>query len=685
MSSNQLGQSTSPHLLEHKNDPVHWRLWGPEALAEAEAANRPILLSVGFSACHWCHVMNKESFSDPETAAMINEGFIPVKVDREERPDIDQLYQASANILGHGGGWPLNMFLTSRGEPFFAAGYMPPTDQPGQASFKNVLGIVSGIFAEKKDEVAGTVARLNQAVEQTYNRDVRGGADNISLDMAAFRIGQRFDVFVGGLINVQKFPSVPLVEFLWRAYLRTGTQQYLQLVATTLDNMQLGGLFDHLGGGFSRYTDDERWMKPHFEKMLYDNAQMIDLITMVWQFNRNKLGAERVRQTVEWLLRDMMVGDAFAASIDSDSEGEDGKYYLWTEEEVDAVLKGTFASRFKTVYNVGPQGLYPGGRSALHRLGTGQLSDADEALLAKQRERMLAARDKRVAPARDDKVLADWNGLAIAALANAGAVFDRPEWIAAAVRAFNFIVKAMGDGDRLVHSWADNKRGVTGFSDDYAHMARAALQLWESTGDKRFAEQAKAWVRVLNEHFWDAKGGYNFAANDAEPLFARLRMTHESNTPPANAVMVSVLTRLWVATGDNDYQSRVLALLQAYAFEINRNYLFSGSFLNGYECFAAGLHIVLIGQKNNLRTHEMARLIWSKALPNRLLTVLSPDESLPESHPAFGKTMVNDQPTVYICQRGTVSQPFTDPAQLEQILQLPRGILQQQQQQRRVG
>ena len=685
MSSNQLGQSTSPHLLEHKNDPVHWRLWGPDAFAEAEATGRPILLSIGFSACHWCHVMNRESFSDPESAALINDGFIPVKVDREERPDIDQLYQASANILGHAGGWPLNIFLTPTGEPFFSAGYMPPADQQGQPSLRSVLGVVGNIYANKKDEVAGTVARLTQAVEQTYNRDVRGGADNVALDMAALRIGQRFDIFAGGLTNTQKFPSVALVEFLWRTYLRTGTQQYLQLVATSLDNMLLGGLFDHLGGGFVRYTEDERWMKPHFEKMLYDNAQLIDLMTMVWQYNRNKLGADRVQQTVEWLRRDMRVGDAFASSIDSDSEGEDGKYYLWSEEEVDTILKGTFASRFKTVYGVMPQGLYEGGRNALHRLNAGQISEADEALLAKQRERMLAARAKRVAPARDDKILADWNGLAIAALANAGAVFDRPEWIAAAVKAFDFIVKAMGEGDRLAHSWADNKRGVTGFSDDYANMARAGIQLWESTGDKRFVEQAKIWVRVLNENFWDAKGGYNFSAHDAEPLFARLRMTHESNTPPANALMVSVLTRLWVATGDMEYHNRVMALLQAYAFEINRNYLFSGSFLNGYECFTAGLHIVLIGQKNNLRTHEMARLVWSKALPNRLFTVLSPDESLPETHPAHGKTMVNDQPTVYICQRGTVSQPFTDPAQLELVLQLPRGILQQQQQQRRVG
>ncbi|HEY5346638.1 MAG TPA: thioredoxin domain-containing protein [Rhizomicrobium sp.] len=680
MSNNQLGQSASPHLLEHKDNPVDWRLWGPEAFAEAEACGKPIMLSIGYSACHWCHVMNAESFSDPETAVMINANFIPIKVDREERPDIDQLYQAAANILGHGGGWPLTMFLNARGEPFFAAGYMPAGDLSGQQSFKAVLGTVNGIYADKKPEIADAIARLTQTLNQTYNSDFRPASENVSLDIAGIRIGQRFDLFMGGVIGPKKFPAVPQIEFLWRSFLRTGSQQYMQLVAITLDSMLQGGLCDHLGGGFTRYVEDERWTVPHFEKMLCDNAQIIDLATMVWQFNRNKLCADTVRNTIEWLLRDMKVKDAFAASVDSDSEGEDGKYYLWTEEEVDTVLKGTFAVRFKTIYNVLPQGPYPGGRNALHRIGTqsAQLSDADEALLAKQRERMLAARGKRMAPQRDGKVLADWNGLAIAAIANAGAVFNRPEWTAAAVRAFDFIVKTMGDGDRLVHSWADGKRGAPAIADDYANMARAAIHLWEATGDKRFVEQAKNWVRVLNERFWDAKGGYNFTADDAPPLFLRIRMAQDNSGPAANGVMLSVLGKLWAGSGEGEYSTRGVALVQALSFVVNRNLPFSASFLNGFETFASGLNIIVIGPKDNIRTHELARVIWSKPLPNRLLTILAPDDKLPPTHPAFGKTMVNGQPTVYVSQRSGLSRGFTDPVELDQLLQLPQNMVQQQ-------
>jgi uncharacterized protein YyaL (SSP411 family) len=684
MSSNQLGQSASPHLIEHKDNPVHWRLWTPEIFAEAAAQGKPILLSIGYSACHWCHVMNEESFADPQIAQVINAGFIPVKVDREERPDIDQLYQAAATTMGHGGGWPLTMFLNPTGEPFFAAGYLPKTDQPNQQSLRTVLDLVSGIYADKPEDVASAVQRLTEALRQTYDGDLRPAAENISLDLAGLRIGQRFDTFLGGLTGAKKFPMVPLVEFLWRSFLRSGAQQYLQLVAITIDNMTMGGLRDHLGGGFARYCEDERWVMPHFEKMLYDSAQIVDLATLVWQFNRNKLCADAVHSTVQWLLRDMKVGDAFAASIDSDSEGEDGKYYLWTEEEVDTILKGTFAARFKAVYSVLPQGLYSGGRNALHRLGpqSAQLSDADEALLAKQRERMLAARAQRVAPHRDDKVLADWNGVAIAALANAGAVFNQRDWIEAAVKAFDFIVENMGDGDRLVHSWADGKRGIGGFADDYAHMARAALQLWESTGEVRFLEQARIWVQVLDDHFWDARGGYNFTADDAAPLFMRVRMPQDGFIPAANGVMLTVLTRLWLASADKAYADRAAALLQAFSFGINRNLLVSGSYLNGFEAFAAGLQIILIGPKDNARTHELARIVWGKSLPNRLLTVLAPEDTLPEGHPAQGKTMVNGVPTVYICQRDTVSQPIIDPVQLDQILQLPRNLAQQQQQRR---
>ena len=307
MSRNQLDQETSPYLLLHKDNPVHWYPWGREALAESEATGKPILLSIGYTACHWCHVMNHESFADAETAAVMNDNFINVKVDREERPDLDQLYQAAANIMGNQGGWPLTMFLTPKGVPFFAGTYFPKEPRFGQPPFKTVLNDVAKLYREQPDPVATAAARLTEQLNNLWNRDMRGNLDAQHARHGVAARGQRFDIFFGGLTGQQKFPSVPLVEMMWRAYLRTGAQQYLQVASITLDHMLLGGLYDHVGGGFFRYTTDERWLVPHFEKMLNDNAQLIELMLLIWQHNRNAICQSRIEETIGWLLREMMV------------------------------------------------------------------------------------------------------------------------------------------------------------------------------------------------------------------------------------------------------------------------------------------------------------------------------------------------------------------------------------------
>src|SRR5580700_6402684 len=458
MTQNLLDRETSPYLLLHKDNPVHWRAWGPEALSEAETGNKPILLSIGYTACHWCHVMNEESFADVETAALMNELFVNIKVDREERPDIDQIYQAAANSLGHTGGWPLTVFLTPSGEPFYAGAYFPKEERYGQPAFKRVLPEVARLFHEQPDPVANTAARVQQAFANLWARDLRGNLDGAVVDQCAIRIGQRFDIFYGGLSGAPKFPSTGLVELLWRAHLRTGLGQFLQLALTTLDHMALGGMYDHVGGGFARYSTDERWQVPHFEKMLYDNALLIDLYTMAWQHNRNAAYRERIEDTVAWLLREMGVEQAFASSLDADQDGEEGKYYLWSEAEIDAALAGTFAQRFKEAYGVRREGNFQG-RNLLQRIGgVYPLPEADEVLLKKQRELLLAARLKRPPPIRDDKVLADWNGMTITALANAGMVFRQAPWTAAAIRAFAFIENTLCEGDRLYHSRRNGTR-----------------------------------------------------------------------------------------------------------------------------------------------------------------------------------------------------------------------------------
>ncbi len=670
--------ATSSFLLAHKDNPVQWRLWSSDLFAEAEATGKPILLSIGYAACHWCHVMNRESFSNPDIAKLINDNFIPVILDRVQRPDIDQMYQAASNLMGHQGGWPLNIFLTPQGRPFFVGGYLPDIEKLGQPAFSRVLMDMTDLYRDKRDEVEKNAQNVFGQLSNLLDRDMRGPADGIQLDIAALRMGQRYDIFLGGQLaflgnGAMKFPQAIFLDILWRAYLRSGIQQFLQMVTTTIDAVVLGGLYDHIGGGFFRYTVDERWLTPHFEKMLADNALLVEFMTNIWQFNRNALCRQRLEETVNWILRDLTIPDGFAAGFEAESEGEEGKFYLWSEPEIDAALSGTFAQRFKTVYGVTRDGNHMG-RNILRRMGhpQPQLSEADEALLIKQRGMLLAAREKRVHPARDETLLADWNGIAISALAQAGAALDRADWVQAAITAFDSVVRALGEGDRLFHSANGGVRGAPGFADDYTHMARAALYLWEVTGEARFLDAAKRWVDTLNNHFWNnEKGGYCTTADDSETLIVRARVLYDQAVPSANGTMTWVLTRLGMITGVGAYGQRARQQLDAFADEYGRAWASCASYVNGLETFVSGLQIVVVGSRNNPRTQELMRAVWGKALPNRLLYVIDSTEALPSGHPAFGKGMINGAPTAYVCQRDTCSAPITSAVTLSQVLTLP--------------
>ena len=675
---NALDTATSPYLLAHKDNPVQWRMWSNDVFAEAEKTGKPILLSIGYSACHWCHVMNRESFSNAETAALINENFIPVIVDRVQRPDLDQLYQAASNVMGHNGGWPLNIFLNAKGYPFFVAGYLPKEERLGQPAFTRVLSDMAALYRDKPEEVARSAQAAFDQLVNLHDRDMRGQAETIQLDIAALRMGQRYDIFLGGQLAYlgtggMKFPQTIFLEILWRAYLRSGIQQFLQIITTTIDPVTMGGLYDHIGGGFFRYSVDERWLVPHFEKMLADNALLIEFLTGMWQFNRNGLCRQRLEESISWMLRDLKMDGAFAAGLEAESEGEEGKFYLWSEPEVDAALSGTFAQRFKAVYGVTRDGNHLG-RNILRRMGHAQpqLTEADEALLAKQRGLMLAARNKRVHPARDETLLADWNGLAISALAQAGAALDRADWVQAAVVAFDAVVKALGEDDQLCHSSNNGVRGAKGFADDYALMARGALHLWEVTGEARFLDAAKRWVGTLNDHFWNSeKGGYCTRADDAEPLIVRSRVLYDQAVPAANGTMIWVLTRLGLITGEGVYGERARAQLDAFTNEYSRAWASCASYVNSLENYVTGFQVVVVGPRSNPRTQELMRAVWGKALPNRLLYVVDSGEALPIGHPAFGKGMQNGAPTAYLCQRNSCSAPITSAVTLSQVLTLP--------------
>src|SRR5580692_3807968 len=440
--ANLLRHQTSPYLLQHADNPVHWRPWGPDALAEAAETDKPILLSIGYAACHWCHVMAHESFEDPDVAALMNTLFVNVKVDREERPDIDHLYMSALHGLGEQGGWPLTMFLAPDGAPFWGGTYFPPTPRWGRPSFRQVLQGIAAAWRERDAMVTQNAGALRQMLERQSAVQAGDLPTPTHLDAVAAALLRITDPEQGGIKGAPKFPNPPIFRFLWQNAFRTGQEDGREALHLTLERMSQGGIYDHLGGGYARYSTDAVWLVPHFEKMLYDNAQLLELLAFAQAHRPDPLYCARAAETIGWMIRDMTAAEvegraAFAASEDADSEGEEGRFYVWTEAEIDALL-GTDAAAFKCAYDVTPAGNWEG-HTILRRV-TPAGSEAEETDLARSRDILFGARAKRVRPGRDDKVLADWNGLAIAALARAAAVFGRPEWLARAQQAQDFIL-----------------------------------------------------------------------------------------------------------------------------------------------------------------------------------------------------------------------------------------------------
>ena len=544
---NRLADETSPYLLQHKNNPVDWWAWGPQALAAAKQSNKPILLSVGYAACHWCHVMAHESFEDDETARVMNDLFVNIKVDREERPDIDQIYMAALHHLGEHGGWPLTMFLTPDGEPIWGGTYFPKDSRYGKPAFVDVLHEIARLFRDEPQKIEQNRAALMERLAATTHRTATARIGVDSLNSAARQLGGIIDPVNGGTRGAPKFPQAALFELLWRAGLRTSEPRYFAAVEITLDHICEGGIYDHLGGGFSRYSVDERWLVPHFEKMLYDNAQLLELLAIAHQRTGKALYRRRAQETVAWLRREMTTaGGAFSASLDADSEGEEGKFYVWSYGEITRHLGIEDGEFFARHYDVTPAGNFEG-HNILNRLKPALRNEADEARLTALREKLLAARSGRVRPGLDDKVLADWNGMMIAALVNAGLLFGEPTWLELAARAFDFIARTMSRDDRLGHSWREGKLKFPGLASDFAAMIRAALALHEATGERAYLEHALTWQQALDRDYANAETGtYYLTAADAEGLVIRPAATADEATPNHNAVAAQNLIRLAV-------------------------------------------------------------------------------------------------------------------------------------------
>ena len=673
---NRLAHETSPYLLQHQHNPVEWWAWGPEALAEAKRSNRPILLSVGYAACHWCHVMAHESFEDDATAAVMNELFVNIKVDREERPDIDQIYMAALHHLGEHGGWPLTMFLTPDGEPIWGGTYFPNTSRYGKPAFVDVLREIARLFHDEPQKIEQNRAALMERLAAAARPAGGATIGPSELDSAARQLGGIIDPVNGGTRGAPKFPQAALFELLWRAGLRSprpnsppqageGGQgaRYFAAVDLTLQHICEGGIYDHLGGGFSRYSVDERWLVPHFEKMLYDNAQLLELLAIAHQRSGKALYRQRARETVAWLKREMTTAEgAFSASLDADSEGEEGKFYVWSYDEVIGLLGIADGEFFARHYDVTPAGNFEG-RNILNRLKPQPRDEADEARLAALREKLLAVRAGRVRPGLDDKILADWNGLMIAALVNAALLLDESSWIDLAEGAFNFIAGAMTRGDRLGHSWRKGKLRFPGLASDFAAMIRAALALYEATGEHAYLDRALQWQRALDRDYANAETGtYFLTAADAEGLVIRPAATADEATPNHNAVAAQNLVRLAALAGDDGWRDKADRLIAAIAPAAAENLYTHMALLNAVDLRLRAAQIVVTGEG----PPAQALLAAARRLSplDRIVLHAATAQALPPAHPAREKIAAAPGPQAFVCVGETCSLPVREPAGL---------------------
>jgi uncharacterized protein len=657
---NLLAGETSPYLLQHAHNPVHWRPWRADALAEAKRRDCPILLSIGYAACHWCHVMAHESFENAETARLMNELFVNIKVDREERPDIDHIYMTALHALGQQGGWPLTMFLTPDGKPMLGGTYWPPEPRWGRPSFRQVLESVDGSWRTRRDQMESRGLTLADHLAKLSTLSTGPGVTPDDLTRIGDALMSAVDRVHGGLSGAPKFPNAPIFRFFWNEMFRRRDLAFGEAVRAMLEAMNAGGIYDHLGGGYARYSTDAEWLVPHFEKMLYDNAQILELLALVHSLWPDPTFAERARETVGWLMREMRVGDAFAASLDADQDGEEGLFYVWTEDEVDAAL-GDAAAPFKAAYDITSGGNWEG-RTVLRRVGS-RGSPEDEAELAASRAKLFAVREARPKPGRDDKVLADWNGLTVAALARASAVFGEPDWLSTARWAFDFIVNVMrGVDGRLLHAWREGHPGARALIDDYASMARAGLALFEASGEPRDLDAARTLAADALDLFGDGAGGVYLTAKDAADVpGARPRQAHDGATPSGVGLLAEAFVRLWHLTDEPRWREAADALIRAVSGAPEG---LGGSPLTlmSADMLERGGSVVIDGPLDDPRAEALAAV--ALRAPDPSLTVLRLDRSLWPNGPPRADLPRASAPAAMLCQGQTCSLPVTTPEAL---------------------
>jgi len=665
--TNRLVREKSPYLMQHAENPVDWYPWGTEALGRARREDKPILVSIGYSACHWCHVMAHECFEDDAIAMLMNENFVNIKVDREERPDVDAIYMEAVQAMSGHGGWPLNVFLASDGRPFYGGTYFPPSPRHGMPSWPELLRTVADAYAQRRSDVLHNSDVLTRAIAASQNRHAEGGTPSVeALERALSTMLTQGDPEHGGFGGAPKFPQPLALDFLLRMAARTGRDDVKAFVELTLRRMGEGGIYDQLGGGFHRYTVDGTWLVPHFEKMLYDNALLIRVYVAAFQLTGNPWYRQIAEESLNYLLRDLRSpAGAFYSAEDADSEGIEGKWYVWTQAEIEDICAADAPLVLKR-YGVTQSGNFEGKTILTSRIPTPELAEQFSSSIAdvtrrleQARARLFQARKQRVSPGKDIKVLTSWNALAIRALAEAGRVFDRPEYLAAARQAVHFIWEEMRPGGTLKRSWQDGPGSVDAFLEDYAYLTEALVTLYETAFEPTYLHMAREMAAEMRDHFWDDEVHSLYdTSRDAEALIVRPRNLFDNPIPSGNAAAVSALLRLEALTGDAVHSRIIESVFAAVADLLPKAPTALPAMLSAVDFYlSTPAQIGIVGDAAGESTLALVRAVYAAYVPNKVVSVGQGDET-----PLLaGRGLVDGKPAAYVCEHFACQTPVTDP------------------------
>lgn len=682
--ANRLIHETSPYLQQHAHNPVDWYPWGEEAIQNAKREDRPIFLSIGYSACHWCHVMEHESFEDPAIGAYLNEHFVSIKVDREERPDVDQIYMAAVQLLTRSGGWPMSMFLTPDLQPFYGGTYYPPDQRYGRPSFRQVLEAVQDAWKNRRDTLLAQAADLTQHVQLFGALEPAEGQLHADLlQKAANHLGHVFDATHGGFGSAPKFPHAMELRLLLRVWKRFGDDNALAMARKTLDSMAMGGIYDHLGGGFHRYSTDRQWLAPHFEKMLYDNALLTLAYLDGYQATGDSFYKTVVDDTLAYIQREMLSPEGpFFSTQDADSEGEEGKFFVWTRREVEKVLGSDLAEIFCRVYDVSEAGNWEG-HNILHLSRTPEQNakilymdvGSLEARLKEARQKLRQVRDQRIWPGRDEKVLTSWNALMIDAFAQAAQVLSMPTYAAIASRAAEFLWTTMRRPDRRLYRTYSAAKGpkLNAYLEDYSFFMNALVTLYEATFDARWIQRALELEAVMVEEFWDNKdGGFFYTGKSHEQLIARGKDPHDSSIPSGNSMAVTALLRLAKLTGRKDLLSGAEATLRLFTGLLTSSPQAAGQMLLALDFYLGPVdEFAIVGDPAADETRRVRRRIQTIYHPRKVVAFKPAGQDSADLEKLLplleGKTTAENV-TTYICRNFTCGQPCVGEQALQERL-----------------